>query len=630
MGKALFVAIGVSNADGMPKLDGVQKGVDDLSLWAGSNGYEVVTIDDSRRPVTVELIRDKLTPPDGNGRTIPDLLLDRPRIVVYFCGHGLSFWPDQYWVLSAGPQFTRQRISANAFRDTLATYGPRQIAMISDACRTTQHLIGAADPVVDPYPGAGANVEKDRFYSSRDGTASFAVPSAPGQPAFCVFSSVLVKALSGPDGLNLDRQYLREGRMVVSSRSLSEYLDEHVVRAALVANQLQESQCEPGFGIDRDSYIEFPAHVAPPAPPAPPAPIDEAPGAPWTDPGPRPPPFPDLPAPPGPELNPTTAKDAIIRRRDEQIARIQRSRSEWRAPLRRDINKEVAERGQQWPPRMDLLVSGSAVLDIADAHPFAESRIQLGLPQNLWFTLAPYEGRSRPLLAVCGQRSTIVPMFSGLWCAVVFDRPYADRAAEYGVEMLAWGNPYGEFEPEDPDTLDPAEALKGLANGTLIAEDIGVLAHRMRRGKHADPMLGIVCAYLYNSVGDINNIRRMCYYYYQHDQHVPFDIAMLAGLPLQPTDAGGFVIEVPAVPDDTTGRAREMPRYAWEATPAVTVGVAGVTPVVRAGWPHLRHSEHRVHRQCWELIDELAPSPVSTFLGGAARAELARIFIPRE
>lgn len=617
MTSALFIAIGVSKAAGMPTLDGVQKGVDDLSRWADSNGYEVITIDDKQGAVTVDGIRAKLTPPDGQGGTIPDLLLGRPRIVVYFCGHGLSFWPDQYWVLSAGPRFTRQRISANAFRDTLATYGPRQIAMISDACRTTQHLIGAADPVVDPYAGTSANAEKDRFYSSRDGDASFSMPAKNDTPAYCVFSSVLIKALSSPDGLNLDRQYLREGRMVVSSRSLSEYLDEHVVRAAIAANQFQESQCEPGFGIDRDRYIEFADVPAPSAPGA-----DPLEGA-ASEEGLR----------PSVALNPETPEESAARRRADQANRIQRSRSEWRAPLCRAINEAVSEArhpvGGTFGP---LIVSGHLGPFVAAARLVrGTERIdrQFGLPETIWLSLERARGLSTPVLVTSGDRSTVVPMFADLWCSVVFDHPYSERATEFGVEMLAWGNRHGMPEPDDPGTLDPSEALKGLANGTLISEDIGVLAFRMRQSKHADPMLGIVCAHLYNSIGDINNIRRMCFYYKLHNQDVPFDIAMLAGLRLRSTDERGFLIEVPQIPEDPAGRSRGWPKYTWEATPPVTVGVAGVTPVARAGWPHLRSSGHRVHRECWELIDHLAPSPVSTFVGMEARDRLAEIFRPR-
>lgn len=139
----------------------------------------------------------------------------------------------------------------------------------------------------------------------------------------------------------------------------------------------------------------------------------------------------------------------------------------------------------------------------------------------------------------------------------------------------------------------------------------------MRIAKHADPMLGIISAYLYNNIGDIDNIRRMCYFYHIHDQDVPFDIAMLAGVPLE-HDKGRncFVITVPAVKEvPKTHRGDNEPEFTCCATPELTTDVAGISPLLRAGWQLLRNSKHRIHQQCGDLVDYLTAAPISTFAG---------------
>jgi hypothetical protein len=232
MSKRLFVAIGVHKATTMPRLDGVLASVKTLSDWAVGQGYDVIRIDDTMDRVTVARIKEELTPVKAaTGEPDPKRLLDRSRIVVYFCGHGLHAPQDQYWILSAGPKQPNERISAVGFRDVLTTYGPQQIAFISDACRSAQVVLGLASSVVDAYEGQAGVIQKDNFFSSRDGEESFAVPSRDGTPAYCIFSSILTKALSEPaDFEALDGLYLKTGRMIVSSQSLAGYLEKKVRR----------------------------------------------------------------------------------------------------------------------------------------------------------------------------------------------------------------------------------------------------------------------------------------------------------------------------------------------------------------------------------------------------------------
>jgi hypothetical protein len=598
MARALFVAIGVHNAATMPRLDGVLTAVEKLSGWADDHGYEVVRIDDARERVTVARINEELTPLDAaTGDPDPKRLLDRPRIVIYFCGHGLHAPQDQYWILSAGPKQPGERISAVGFRDMLATYVPKQISIISDACRSGLVVQGLASSVVDAYEGQDAVVHKDRFFSSQDGQQSFAVPAKDGKPAYCVFSSVLLRALSKPaDPAALDVLYLQGGRMVVSSQSLADYLDRKVPDAALGLGKWQVPQCDPSFRPVTNDYVDFGPvpHADPPAKAA--------------------------------------AREAAVeaQRAGAQNDRITRSVSEWRGPYVAALQNYMAQalreslQRNQWGP---LLLSSDAAAPDVEA---LLANVSPAAPRLDWFDAGPRpeprpwnvmtlvqkpfaeSGRSGVVVVRLSDLFAALPLHRRLWCTAIIDKSQGPDGTRGGIELLAWG----DRSPLPRPRFSAAEALKGLSAGTLNAEDTAVWAEDMRDAKHADPMYGIVAAYLYNAIGDVSNIRRMCYYYQHHDQDVPFDIAMLAQLELKRRPDGRFYVEVPevaAVPP--AERRRGAVSYVWEKTPATMVDVAGVIPLLRAGWQHIQASPHAVHKKCWELTPSLTESPISTFQG---------------
>jgi hypothetical protein len=614
MAKPLFVAIGVHKAATMPELDGVLSSVRNLSNWAAGEGYEVVRIDDGSGRVTVDRIKEELTPLDAaTGDWDPKRLLDRPRIVVYFCGHGLHAPQDQYWILSAGPNQDDERISAVGFRDILTTYGPKQIAFISDACRVAQTVRGLARSVVGAYEALGGVVQKDTFFSSLDGEASFTFPSKDGKPAYCVFSSVLVRALSRPtDPEALSGLYLKLGRMIVSSRSLANYLEQKVPEAALDVGKLQMPQCDPGFREEEDYYVDFGS----------------------------------LPVPSPAAVEARQAKIAT-ERAEAQDGRIVRSRSEWRKPYAEGLQPligPVLTAFIEHYGRGPLLLSSDSDAPNVEAPgllpsvsiPETENLLQHVRVRQRWNFTAfqrwnfialvdkPFadSGRSGVAVVRVADLFAALPLHHQLWCTAIIDKGRGSAGMAGGVELLAWGGQY----PPLPPRLSAAEALKGLSAGTLNAEDTAILAEDMRYMKHADPMYGIVAAYLYNAIGDVSNIRRMCYYYKYYAQDIPFDIAMLGQLELKGRPNGGFYIEVPEIAELTAAERRpDAPSFVWEKTPAVTADVAGVTPLLRTGWQHIQASRHAVHRRCWELTPYLTESPISTFQGHEVGARLIEI-----
>ncbi|WOS67039.1 MULTISPECIES: caspase family protein [Sinorhizobium] len=635
MGKPLFIAIAVHRPRYMPILPGVLEANDKICAWAARRNYDVVQIDDRNAPVTVNRIREHLTPDLEDGPD-PSLLLDRDRIVVYFCGHGIAAWPDQYWILSPGPNQSRDRISANGFRDVLASYDPLQIAFISDACRSPGALSGTGDPVLDRLEGSSRNPQKDIFYSCREGTSSFAMPATASEPAYLIFSSVLMKALSAPDGANIDPLLAQLNRQAVTSQSLSDYLESNVPAAALGVDRQQAPQCDPGFrplnhiyeeftfpdSLDDDpddddptfsdggadlSLFEFDADDA----------SDFSEGAFGQD-GDEPSVFDDMAAYLRRQYR-SREKERIER---GQAERFELSRSEWRAPLVTLIGEELSKAS---PDRSSIAIVGSRRAHIIfQGQREAPSRRRLAtdaLGSSVdFFTVGKIGRRSSKTACLrYGDRSlSLVPIFRDMHVVTSVE----DFEDEQGIEFLSWVSVYGD--PREDRLLHSAEALKGLSQGYLRSADAKKIAGQIRYAKHLDPMMGIVAAYLYNAVGDIDNIRRMAYYYTTHSQPIPFDIAMLAGLELIRSEHG-FSVEVPAVPR-ALEQDRGAPNFTQVATPNASGNVAGLAPVLRMGWPYLRESRHSFHKSCWRFIDHLASSPVTTFTSRSAVQYIAAAF----
>ncbi|MER9971338.1 hypothetical protein [Mesorhizobium sp. M0060] len=629
MGKPLFVGIAVHKPRYMATLPGVLEANDRICAWAARRNYDVVQIDDRKAPVTVSRIRELLTP-NHKDEPDPSLLLDRDRIVVYFCGHGISAWPDQYWILSPGPNQSRDRISANAFRDVLASYDPLQVAFISDACRSPGTLSGTGDPVLDRLEGSSRNPQKDIFYSCREGTSSFAMPATGSEPAYLIFSSVLMRALSAPDGANIDPLLTQLNRQAVTSQSLSDYLESNVPAAALGVDRQQAPQCDPGFRPLNHIYEEFSFPDAPNQD----SDVDDA----TFSNGSANPYLFELDLDDAPDFSDGASGEggddrehsgrsvfadiaAYLRKqyRSKEEDRIKRgqaerfelSRSEWRAPLVTLIAEELYKAS---PERSSIAIVGSRRPNILFQRPrHTKSRRLLStdaLGSRVDFFTVGNIGRrfSNTACLRYGNRSlSFVPIFADMHAVASVE----NFEHEQGIEFLSWVSVYGD--PREDRLLHSAEALKGLSQGYLRSADAKKIAGLIRYAKHLDPMMGIVAAYLYNAVGDIDNIRRMAYYYTTHGQPIPFDIAMLAGLELIPSD-NGFSVEVPAVP-----RALEQdqgaPNFTQVATRDASGNVAGLAPVLRMGWPYLRESRHPFHKSCWKFIDHLAPSPVTTFTG---------------
>ncbi len=134
------------------------------------------------------------------------------------------------------------------------------------------------------------------------------------------------------------------------------------------------------------------------------------------------------------------------------------------------------------------------------------------------------------------------------------------------------------FDAEAPSTED---AIARLATGTLADMAPLYLAGFLDQAAFPDPLLGILTAWRFDAMGDIGSIKRLAARFALADQPIPFDIALLAGLPASRQPNGLIVARLPALSEEP---AHGRPHWLHAATPAATGVIAGAVPFLTAGW----------------------------------------------
>jgi hypothetical protein len=179
---------------------------------------------------------------------------------------------------------------------------------------------------------------------------------------------------------------------------------------------------------------------------------------------------------------------------------------------------------------------------------------------------------------------------------------------------------YRGLGSDAPVGSSPAAAALGrMERGGLRASAILDDAVELRQLKHFDPVLGAVSAYLYDSIGDVDSIRRMAYAYQSQGEPIPYDIALLGQLEGHESTVG-LHVDIPEVPARDPRTEKEA-RFGWTygKTRRAQGTVAGCWPLLRQGWEFFEDSP-LVMPGLVELTRHLTPAPFATLdAHGAAR-----------
>lgn len=202
-----------------------------------------------------------------------------------------------------------------------------------------------------------------------------------------------------------------------------------------------------------------------------------------------------------------------------------------------------------------------------------------------------------------------------------------------GTAAIVMNSRWVPYAPNLPEIAITEGAVSQLYSGRLAREATFDRAVDLRMMKHANPVLGVISAYLYDSVGDRDSIRRMAWFYVKNRQAIPYDIAFLAELPVLGMDEGQLKVGVPATKRRKANTASEKNhKWATRATTKAEGWVAGRWPWLRQGWPYVADPSEAERMMTYGVepaLKGLLSAPFTTMNADAGHALLQAIGLTR-
>jgi hypothetical protein len=585
--RKVAIAIGVANPSSLPYLAGAINGARAFHEWATALGYESKLVTDEGPPVTMSRLRTEL-----------ESILPKPRappihrLLIYFAGHGLIRNVEEgLWLLSDWKDEMRA-VATEILRRRLYRYNVEQIAIFADACRKLPPNIEDADLTADGVLGLGPNPTRanpaiDKFIAAQDGTATYMVPGSTPEEDRCFFSGVLLEGLWGTK----TSAFSKARSDKITSQSLGTYLRSEVSQ---LANRYQfklDPTVNWSFPEGDDIYFgdSSPAPVPPKFPEWPP------PGA-LIGMGTSPKPGTDFDFEvddgrdslsfrnSGASVSEEFAKSARRTKRTPRADRAPRAQTvpERSAPadtLLRQIRNQPRPKG--FETRSGFAVQGSTIKNVWSRLGITAERHASPGGWRIGQT-APHGSPSSELqtpaavLIEFGDGTFAAPTALPKFVATIL----TDKR---GVAALV----YRKIDEAPTDAQRAEKAIAEMESGAVRYNAAISFTVDLRRSKHADPVFGVVSAYLYDAIGDTDSIRRMAYYYTRYGQPIPYDIALLAQLEGDWKD-GLLYANVPAVAKRDP-RSNDERQFSWtySATTAASGVVGGFWPWMRQGWSFL-------------------------------------------
>lgn len=626
------LVIGVGRTDGLAKLPGAANAAKDFATWADCAGYDQVemvcdsyrmnrsdtglTFEPVSQKVTAGQIRDALltlvpTPKSGEDKGGPPNPPDR--LIVFFAGHGIIKTAGQdYWIMSdsldsreaiLAPNLIAQLREYFTFRHGQQALRP-QISIISDCCQVvgddldTFTIQPAGSLPRGPFdPAESLPIYIETLKAVPELREAYMLPEHGASPARCIFSSVLIEALSGK---------VRDANRRCVNYQLATYLETEVPKKAIEYDVEMVPQYLPMWVPDDNAYCEDPPGSAyPELPPWPDFDTDPAPQGDNDDAG-------------GEGRRENFAVGMGPQRQDLGRAKRFRGRApgsanrmaEAVAPVSRssivrsavEIGKARAAKVQQ---EAAAVASAIAETDLLDYSPTG-CGIGIAGARAVEIVTSPEtcienaEGRSDSwIVGECEGEGILArhrKVERSTWALIELE--YGNFVGSCTMpefvtdcfvdakgcrSMYFRGNGFGMSPWADSRTV-----LERLLSRDLHGKEALELAVGMRHSKHQNPILGVIAAYLYNSLGDIESIRKMAAFYAKRRQFLPFEIAMLGMIDCEADGSGEIIARVPET-EAREARTEQEKQYTgyFGATKACSLPVVGRFPLLSVGWPLL-------------------------------------------
>jgi len=567
LAKELCIAIAVAKPDDLDEIPGALPSAQRVVAWASSLGYDTELVSDATEPVTCERLKKVFRNKLGNG--------GQRRLVVSFAGHGLiRGGADEYWLLSEWRTEATEAVNHLKLRDRLGTYVPEQLAVISDACRSLPNDKAKwvdGNGIVDVKDYVEKPVEVAHLAGTRSAQPSFATPIGT-EEAYCFFTQVLMNALYGliPEAIDDDPTF---GKVVTNDRLFNAVNKELPLLASLYKRK-QVPDLNGGWRWPKNVWSVLNKLDAAKLPP--------------------------FAAPPQPRRVRNARQDSEQKRRDQKS---QAEVTDFVAKLQNEIGATHFE------TQTGLVVTGATVTKNPIARNFKVNKDGGG---PAWFRFTPQDGAlASPVL---------VQLADGNWAGAAVYTGFIGTftAGPDGVDSYVLRP---NHERGSSAELEIARAATGADFG-----DPYDLAARLRDFKHTDPVLGALAAYAYARAGAVDEIRRLVYFYSEHNQPAPFDAVLLARLTIRRDNLGYSAHVAPVAERAPRSQIESERSWTYRATRAAQVRVAGGFPWLRQGWTLLEDDFRPEFRRLAEFAGELRPSVVTTLASQAGEklAELVR------
>lgn len=605
-GRRVCLAIGISEAGELGWLPGAPIAAQHIGNWARCSGFDAVTVlmddkaigqsrwqkaeeepvsisDGKAMPVTIASLRDellRLLPPGDETQWM----------VLHFAGHGLrrdstrTLWLPSDWAIEG------QAIAVEALKAALEQYGVSNLTIISDACRSfadRRELDLDGSRVLPPGPVKTITPALDRFNAASDGNGAYMIEGKASADARCILSTALLNAIWGhePEAFATADKVTSYSLLGFIPRETAQIGERYGLASMAVTNR------EFGHSIADLVYFD---RLHPPQPSAEaiswpdPATTKEAevPAAPPTKPGeftgiwtrslPGSFTSTDLAMPASTEIE---GKDRRRARGDTdyEAALTPRAPRTRTAPSPGQRIRTALRAGQKRQPQSgNLIIRGGNPVQVWASGP-AEKLHR----RKSWQVAAPYPSGANAVVEYDDGLFAPVCIYPGLTTVIA-------RGNSGPITGWMCVPPETDWTPALSRTT---AAIAALQIGSLSPAFADALASEIRASKHGNPMLGAIAAYLYDYLGDRDNIRRMAAYYVAENQAIPYDIALLGLLKMKRRTDGRLVATVPAVRASKDPGSSERPPYTVSATPRSEGVVAGLCPWLRQGWDYLPRPE---------------------------------------
>jgi hypothetical protein len=614
------LAIGVSDAPPLEFLQGAENGAKAFGAWAKSLGITTEILTDENEPIGFDTIKS----------AFDRLFAGRPqisRLLLYFAGHGLARdAAEDLWLLSKWSA-TQRAVAVAGLSRRLERYGVKQLTIISDACRSPAASADSADLVADPVLDKGPFDARapliDMLRASSPFHAAYMIRGRTPEEDRCIFSALMNEALSGAH----DAAFEAPDLLHVSNFSLADFLSREVpLRASQYGVELHP-HITTGLRPPDNIYVAS----RPSTPPA---------LAPWP--------------PPGSVGSMGTAQNGRSTQRGWSTASDRSAPASEKSIQNRTGQEQQHQRPQQAQEMLPLLYRDGEHLELKRRRQKREVRRYLAsyalegdrpthFETGSGFNIAGSEVAQTSL----GRFAFAVPdQVPSWWRVQPVGAGYLRAPAPLLIEFRNgnWGGAaalphhiatftiqrkavvsviYRPVNAPPRASRETEVAVAQLRAGLLSTEAGYDLAAQLRDAKERDPVRGVIAAYIYDSLGDLDSVRRIAYYLALAEVPVPYDIALLGRLTARRLGAGPIVVEIPETPPRTPRSPEETSRsWTSAATPRVPlianqsagVPVAGAFPWLRQGWLLLEDEDPSdlIIDGLAKVRAELLPSPFTT------------------